>query len=657
MVLTLLALPSWNPGSVSRPAVAAPAAILHASDAPSFRPAAIGGWNQSSQLFPTPRSYAAMAYDPTDNETVLFGGIGEAAVLNDTWVLKNRTWTELFPPVSPSARMGARMVYDAHAGYLLLFGGSQGYYTFRAGLSDTWAFSNGTWTILHPKASPPKLAFYGLAYDPTGNFALLFGGRDSRAYDVNQTWTFNGHTWSRVTTPSGLSPRYTPSLAFDAVDGYLLLFGGFDGCGAACHDTWGFSHGVWQKIHPLVSPPSRGGASLVNDPSDGFVVMIGGYNLRTYVPNDTWAYANGSWSKVNVTGASPSPRDDAMVTYDPVAHRVVLFGGQSDFFSDTWSFHAGRWKVYVDTPPTARLAANAVWDAADGYGLLFGGCSDDLCAQPMFGDTWTFVHGVWTDITPTLNVSPPARSLGQMAYDPIDKEVVLFGGITHLGSGAVLVLQDTWVFSHGRWTNLTGNLSKAPPPRYRAGFAYDPVDRYVLLFGGTSAVYPKGVLYNDTWAFSHQRWRSLSATVTGAPPGRYRATMAYDPYAKDVVLYGGCTANACPSNDTWLYRHGAWSNATATFATGPSPRVYPAFGYDPSGGFLILFGGGLTFYGPIYNDTWTFASGSWANVSFARSPPARLEAAMFYDPTDGYMVLCGGYDAYGDLLGDSWELS
>ena len=68
--------------------------------------------NLSSTLgvAPAPTLYQAMAFDPADNYTVLFGGLSVTPVthaINTTWAFANGSWKQLQPAVSPSARRGA----------------------------------------------------------------------------------------------------------------------------------------------------------------------------------------------------------------------------------------------------------------------------------------------------------------------------------------------------------------------------------------------------------------------------------------------------------------------------------------------------------------------------------------------------------------------
>lgn len=110
-----------------------------------------------------------------------------------------------------------------------------------------------------------------------------------------------------------------------------------------------------------------------------------------------------------------------------------------------------------------------------------------------------------------------------------------------------------------------------------------------------------------------------------------------------------------------------WTNVTNGPA--PSPRLGPAMAYDPALGKVILFGGMSGRYGVdsgiyarYYNDTWTFANGSWTNVTdtVGVAPPARAFGSLTFDPGIGELVLVGGTPVgcfYGNECRETWGLS
>jgi hypothetical protein len=306
------------------------------------------------------------------------------------------------------------------------------------------------------------------------------------------------------------------------------------------------------------------------------------------------------------------------------------------------------------------------YDATDGYVLLFGGVYGGslqfLGESSSFGDTWTYQDGVWTNLTPHLKSSPDARELVMMAYDPTDKEVVLFGGESSYGNPSTPVYGghgDTWTFVHGAWTNLTSSLSTAPSPRFRGGMAYDYHDGYLVLYGGSD---PSGSPFlSDTWKFVNDRWTNLTSSVSGSPPTWARFSLAYDPTGQELVAFGGSIDPTATTgvDYTWVYQNLAWKNDTQT--PSPNGRVYYQMATDWALGGAILYGGSPSSgAGVPMNDTWLFKNGSWTNLTaqFTGNPGQRGYEFLAYDPDGGYLVLFGGYNnnAAETEFNDTWTL-
>ncbi|TDF95428.1 cadherin-like beta sandwich domain-containing protein [Paenibacillus piri] len=132
-------------------------------------------WQEMQHLSskPSPRKGAVMAYDPASKKVLLFGGEGQSGVLGDTWLWDgmNEKWEQVSGP-APSARGGAMLAYDGEQ--LVLFGGYTGGGSSKTPLGDTWLWNGTAWTEAHPDESPD--AAYGgqMAYD--GHTAVLYGG-------------------------------------------------------------------------------------------------------------------------------------------------------------------------------------------------------------------------------------------------------------------------------------------------------------------------------------------------------------------------------------------------------------------------------------------------------------------------------------------------
>ena len=279
--------------------------------------------------------------------------------------------------------------------------------------------------------------------------------------------------------------------------------------------------------------------------------------------------------------------------------------------------------------PMPRDSAAMVYDARDGFLLLFGGCGHKGCP---LGDTWKYQNEAWTNLTPGLVVAPPARSGAAMAYDARDGYVLLFGGV-----GASGALGDSWVFQYGQWTALSS--SAGPSPRGYSGIAYDAPDSAVLLYGGTGA---NGNPLGDTWSFSGGLWTNLTVSLVVSPPARASAGFAFDASDNVVVLFGGSGLCGAYCNDTWTYVAGHWANLTSPAMPTPVARNLPQMGFDDGRGLTLLYGGQNSV---ILGDTWGFSRGVWSEVApnSSTSPGTRAAASGAFDPADGYYLLFGGH--------------
>ncbi len=323
----------------------------------------------------------------------------------------------------------------------------------------------------------------------------------------------------------------------------------------------------------------------------------------------------------------------------------------------------------VGTPPSARVGAAMTYDAADGYVLLFGG--EDPGGTLFHDDTWKFSGGVWTNITASAGTPPPARVSASMTYDAADGYVVMFGGLAVTGGGYWLEdYPDTWKFSGGVWSNITATAGTAPSGRFSMGLAYDWGDHEVLGFGGEDAaingLIGSVTMYGGTWAFSGGTWRSLSGSVSTPPSSRAGPNMAYDPADGYLLLYGGIwetlsgtTLSGREMADTWSFAGGTWSNLTASVTGSPGELALSGFAYDTNARTVIMFGGctpPISQTCPVSNSTWSFVARTWTNVTpwITQAPAPRASMAMTNDSADGDLLLFAGSCGSGCATSDTW---
>jgi hypothetical protein len=293
-------------------------------------------WKQATPTSSPPvLAWAAAAYDPVNDQTILFGGaptINGGGTTNETWAWNGTTWTKLLPVSSPDARWTHGMAYDANRKRIVLFGGLSGDQAASA-LNDTWEWDGSDWSEITTTNAPAPRGIHGsIAYDSLHQNIVVRGGGTlpgETLYD--DTWTYDGTDWTEV-AGAGPSPRVAPALAFDEVSGELVLFGGGT-WNPYYADTWTFDGSVWTELTPAPNPsPSlRQSARMIYDSTRSVTLLFGGYDGTLL--NDLWEWNGTAWSLVNVT--PPPPRCCFAFAHDTKRGEAIVFGGPDN---QTWIY-------------------------------------------------------------------------------------------------------------------------------------------------------------------------------------------------------------------------------------------------------------------------------------------------------------------------------
>ena len=300
------------------------------------------------------------------------------------------SWTLLHPRVSPPSATGGVEAFDGRTNQLILYGGSPEYGTEM--VDATWLWTGRAWASLHPTRHPDGVDGAVMAYDGDTRQLVLFGGEaDYGQNTYNTTWLWTGSTWTEAHPRVSPPVRNFPAMAFDPKSHQLLLFGGENSTGDF-NDTWTWTGSNWERLLPHQSPPRSSQQAAAYDPTVGGVVLFGGLVSTStgLYPIGTWLWTGTDWVQLSPSSA-PSPRSSVSVAWDPAAKVLVAFGGQSAAsqpLSDTWVFERGEWRLLKVAPhPSARAAgATFAYDPATRELVLFGGFKSS--GLPDFGDTW-----------------------------------------------------------------------------------------------------------------------------------------------------------------------------------------------------------------------------------------------------------------------------
>ncbi len=542
---------------------------------------------------PPARAGHGMAFDPVSGKVLLFGGEWKNGLLADTWMWDGKNWAPVYTTAQPMARSRFAMACDTNRKRIFLFGGG-GPNGPNAYLNDTWEWDGKKWIQLHPKTKPMGRYNHCMAYDPLRKRMVVYGGGIKYAPAIHDTWEWDGTNWIHLGPPVSPHGASGCRMVYDPARKKVLLFGGYYQY-LFYGETWEWDGGTWVKSTPASSPMPRMYHDMVYDSLRGRVVLFGGWtrekpSAKPYRLGDTWEWDGKNWLQAP-TAASPPRRFGHVMAYDSIRQRAVLFGGGGTrgYFSDTWEWDGSKWVNPKPTlAPGPRLDAAMVFDSANGNMVLFGGLDKTYRGV---SDTWAWDGKAWTQFQVP---SPPCPRFGHaMAYDSSRKRVVLFGG--H-GGPSPYRLSDTWEWNGKTWTRLTPNPS--PPARWGHAMAYDPVRKKVVLFGGSGS---HGDL-SDTWEWDGVRW-VLSRPATSPKPRRWHG-MAFDPTRGRVVLFGGYDGSRLLS-DTWEWNGRDWFRIP-TAATPPGRYKHRMAFYGAGGGKVLLFGGRGLQSNQVFGDTWSY---------------------------------------------------
>ncbi len=161
-----------------------------------------GTWNNAAPSNPpTGRMAGTIAYDSATSELVLFGGSASAGLQDDTWGWTSTTgsttgtWTNLTPTLSPSpGRNDAAMAYDTTTSQMVLYGGYNG-----GNLGDTWLMGVPIVTAVSPvsgsTAGSTSVLITGAGFN--GSMTVSFGSTAATGVTVTSSTSIT------ATAPAG----------------------------------------------------------------------------------------------------------------------------------------------------------------------------------------------------------------------------------------------------------------------------------------------------------------------------------------------------------------------------------------------------------------------------------------------------------------------
>ena len=315
-------------------------------------------------------------------------------------------------PTTPSARYGAKMIFDPVAKRGILFGGRTDRLFGLKYFDDLWAFDPQSqhWEEIETELRPAGRISPGMVYDPANHQIIVFGGgtKEDRAGD---TWVYDVATnrWEEITPANSPSPRSDMGMVYDEAHQVVILFSGYcrGDFHSQCDDTWVFDPQTqtWTEMHPAEQPPIMYGHSLVYDSASEEVLLLGGNMLATpmagYIETRwRYSYTESRWEEIEWVSANhPHPRYWQMATSTTNGH-LFLFGGNggNNFLNDTWLLDFGTGageRIITQAAPSPRINAAIAYDPENELVILFGGFTED---RKSLQDTWVFTQEEWRNL-------------------------------------------------------------------------------------------------------------------------------------------------------------------------------------------------------------------------------------------------------------------
>lgn len=307
------------------------------------------------------------------------------------------------------------------------------------------------------------------------------------------------------------------------------------------------------------------------------------------------------WDEIRpVTADRPAPRYQHAAILDADNDRMLVFGGNSDrntLRADLWELRLGESPMWVpldlDRRPTKRSAVGAAVDPVRRRALFVEGYLESNGEPPIAALDLAKVPA-WIDAT--VAPGPDLRHSPSFVWDPKRGRFLLFGGYPPSNTEG---RNDVWALAPDplAWTNLLPNdKTGQPSPRAQSSAVYDPVNDELVVFGGVDRS-----TFFDLWALSlaatPPSWREVQ-TTNPAPRSTSGSTMILEPSMRRLVVFGGLhyESNAVYDNDVYtlaLTSPGTRPTWTPLVPQGTPPpgRVQHTAVWDQKREQMIVFGG------------------------------------------------------------------
>lgn len=291
---------------------------------------------------------------------------------------------------------------------------------------------------------------------------------------------------------------------------------------------------------------------------------------------------------------------------DVPSSRLYLFGGSSAGWyalpGDLWYYraHSDAWTLVV--PSGTAKPGRRQWAALS--------CGNGACVTAtgsngvgLVNETWTYTEATnaWSKADCKRSPCPSPRQMATMAFDPSQRNHVLFGG-----RGSSAGFDDTLTFSTATKTWTLKRPSLKPAERNRAAAVYVPGVGLVL-HGGQE--YSAQKVFCDMFAWNGSNWAPVSFDAGRPHPCLHTHSIAWD--GERLIVVGGyVNTSDRPSTTSWRFtfaadgRSGSWSEASTVTCQpigGTDAAIHPGaqMAFDIPTATQVYFGGEENHHGGV----------------------------------------------------------
>jgi Galactose oxidase, central domain len=517
---------------------------------------------------PKPSAAVIMVLDPGERRLIL--------ISEQIWALAldgPMTWTRFFPTGSGPSLIGAAAALDAPHRRVLVNGGGPFGAPF---LTATWALDlTGPmrWDALDVASMPTGRREHVAIHDPTRNRLVVAGGYSGT--ELLDAWALDltAGTWNQVAFPiPEIAKRRRASAVYDPHGDAMVIFGGSDASNDLVETVrLPFETPTWTVDPPTAEPVHN--ASMVHDDHQRRMLLFGGLgsqeNARDRLYSLDLATEPPRWSRVLVAGSQPVRRFSHMAAWDPIRHRMFVFGGQVDatLLNDLWYYSEDPTPQWIQvTPagalPSARAAGALAYDPQRDRLVLMGGRSDmlDVWELPLSGPTAL----QWRALAPS-GMTPTTRRSMALVYDPVRDRLLMVAGVDAGGNGRPTYALEFGAGGDGIWTAVASGTGPYAPVTMLRGDSVVVYDEY-------SAHSPLET--KQLTLAAPESWRTVEV-ATATPRRRLDHCGAYDYHEDRLIIFGGQIMPYSDSDrrwfaDTWAL---SWFNpSTVSVDPGAAPK-------------------------------------------------------------------------------------